>query len=278
MGDSPHSGKIQERIAHPVFRGAFDQDDAKDRGLTLNTVKVGSITLNALFDPETKILYDARFFTYVPILIAIVDQFLEMARGLPISRLSEVTGNRVEFLLRDDPEIPAVDPSRSMYFDEIVKIVKALEDNMNTALALSHASTSAREGGLSVTEHLSQKAETFCSLPEFAQRIQIEEVLDRFIRPGLAVDGGNVILEQIEDGQKLTLTYEGNCGSCGISAGATLAYIERTIRREIHDRVEVIATNASSAWMNNETPGTSSPFGPPPMISETINSREKFNR
>ena len=69
--------------------------------------------------------------------------------------------------------------------------------------------------------------------------LQIEEILDRTIRPALQGDGGD--LEVLElDGHILTIRYEGACGSCPSAATGTLHAIQSVLRDEYDPEIEVI--------------------------------------
>ena len=70
--------------------------------------------------------------------------------------------------------------------------------------------------------------------------IEIEEILDRTIRPGLQADGGD--LEVLElDGNILTVRYQGACGSCPSAMTGTLEGIESILRTEYNPYLEVVA-------------------------------------
>jgi Fe-S cluster biogenesis protein NfuA len=68
---------------------------------------------------------------------------------------------------------------------------------------------------------------------------QIEEILDRTIRPGLQGDGGDLAVIKYED-KKLYVHYEGACGTCPSATSGTLMAIEGIIRDEFDPQVEVI--------------------------------------
>lgn len=69
---------------------------------------------------------------------------------------------------------------------------------------------------------------------------QIEEVLDRTIRPGLQADGGDVELVKLE-GNDLYIFYQGACGGCPSSLMGTLDAIQGILRHEIqNDELSVI--------------------------------------
>lgn len=75
------------------------------------------------------------------------------------------------------------------------------------------------------------------SLPAEVQ--EIEEVLDRTIRPGLQGDGGDLTVIKLED-NKLYVHYEGACGTCPSSTTGTLMAIEGILKDELNKTIEVV--------------------------------------
>lgn len=74
-------------------------------------------------------------------------------------------------------------------------------------------------------------------LPEDVR--QIEEILDRTIRPGLQGDGGDIEVIKYEN-EQLYVRYEGACGTCPSSTSGTLMAIEGILREELQRPIEVI--------------------------------------
>jgi len=63
------------------------------------------------------------------------------------------------------------------------------------------------------------------------ERLKVEEVLDRKIRPALVMDGGNIELIDVKE-NKVYVRLVGACGHCP-SATITLQYgVERLLREE----------------------------------------------
>jgi NFU1 iron-sulfur cluster scaffold homolog, mitochondrial len=76
--------------------------------------------------------------------------------------------------------------------------------------------------------------------PEEQERLdQINELLDARIRPYLQGDGGDLYVIGLE-GNRLTVHYQGACGSCPSSISGTLAGIESLVR-QIEPDIEVVA-------------------------------------
>ena len=76
--------------------------------------------------------------------------------------------------------------------------------------------------------------------PEDQQRLEkINELLDEQIRPYLQGDGGDLHVLGL-DRNRLTVHYQGACGSCPSSLSGTLAGIENLVK-SIEPDIEVIA-------------------------------------
>ena len=76
--------------------------------------------------------------------------------------------------------------------------------------------------------------------PDDQQRIyMINELLDEQIRPYLQGDGGDLHVLALE-GNRLTVHYQGACGSCPSSMSGTLVSIEQLLKT-IEPDIEVVA-------------------------------------
>ena len=68
---------------------------------------------------------------------------------------------------------------------------------------------------------------------------QIEEILDRTIRPGLQADGGDIEIIDYKD-KTVTISYEGACGSCPSAMYGTLDAIHSILRAEYDPELEIM--------------------------------------
>jgi Fe-S cluster biogenesis protein NfuA len=68
---------------------------------------------------------------------------------------------------------------------------------------------------------------------------KINEILDQRVRPALAGDGGGLEVLGLES-NKLTIRYQGACGSCPSAIRGTLVAIENLLRREVNPSIEVL--------------------------------------
>lgn len=68
---------------------------------------------------------------------------------------------------------------------------------------------------------------------------KINEILDQRVRPALAGDGGGLEVLGFES-NKLTIRYQGACGSCPSAIRGTLVAIENLLKREVNPSIEVL--------------------------------------
>lgn len=61
---------------------------------------------------------------------------------------------------------------------------------------------------------------------------QIEDILDRTIRPGLQADGGDIEIISADE-KEVRISYQGACGGCPSAMGGTLDAIENILRHEL---------------------------------------------
>lgn len=66
----------------------------------------------------------------------------------------------------------------------------------------------------------------------------IEEILDKRIRPGLQGDGGDLAVKDFKD-NVLIVKYQGACGTCPSSTTGTLEAIRSILRDEVNPDIEV---------------------------------------
>ena len=109
------------------------------------------------------------------------------------------------------------------------KLVQEVTSVLQTRLPVHDASFT-----LANEEKKKQKRES--RSPEIDQ---IEEILDRTIRPGLQADGGDIEIVDFKD-NVVTVTYEGACGSCPSSMYGTLDAIYSILRSEFHPELDIM--------------------------------------
>jgi len=238
------SKKFEETAAEPAHRGAYYQEDANDKGMALVQAKHKDTKLYWLVDTEEDRIFSSRFFAYGgKVSLGIGEALCVMTEGLTISEACSLLGEDVDRSLRDDPEVSSVPESKSAVFENVEKLLKAAEGEYPAAKAAAFANRMAKEKegeNLPTAAELSINEMAWLGMSKEEKISQVNLVLDEKVRAALNSDGGNVSILDILDDKKIIIQYQGACGSCGSSIGATLSFIENTLRNNIHKDLVVV--------------------------------------
>jgi NifU-like protein len=242
------SRKIESLAASPRHRGAFFTEDATAKDLALVTAKYKDIKVYWLVDPQSDLIYDAKFFSYGgPVSMAMGEILCSLVRGMKLETACETTIEEIENLLRDEPGVPATAQPAETAFANLPMLLDTARETYPSAKALALASLQLKQA-TSVDprkgyESASEADAAWLAKSKQEQLDQVELVLNNDIRPGLNMDGGDLQILDLEEGKKLSVRYEGACGSCGSSVGATLSFIEDTLRRQLYGGMQVTPYN-----------------------------------
>ncbi len=78
------------------------------------------------------------------------------------------------------------------------------------------------------------------ALEERQKLAVIEEVLNSEVRPYIAMDAGGIEVVELTPDFQLKIAYQGNCTSCLSSLGATLSFIQHTLRNRVCAKLVVV--------------------------------------
>jgi len=245
------SQKIASLSAAPKHRGAFFTEDATSKDLALVTAKYKDIKVYWLVDPQSDLIYDAKFFSYGgPVSLALGEMLSTLVKGMKLESACAIAIFHLERLLRDAPEIPSTVVPAEEAFATLPLLLANAKEAYQSAKALALASIQMkasqpgpRKGALGASatfESLTEADEKWLKKPKDEQIQAVEEILTRDIRPGLNFDGGDMQIKDLEEGYRLIIKYQGACGSCGSSTGATLSFIEDSLRRQLFGGMQVI--------------------------------------
>jgi len=245
-GDRKYSQKIEALAQSPKHRGAFFTEDASTKDLALATAKYKDIKVYWLIDPQSDLIYDAKFFSYGgPASVALGEMLCTLARGMKVESATAFTIPQIEALLRDDAATPASAAPAEEVFASLPPLLSAVKDAYAPAkaLALATIAMKAKSDGAprrSAFEALTEADKSWLAKPKEEQISAIETIIDKDIRPGLNMDGGDLHIRDLEDGERLLIKWQGACGGCASSTGATLSYIEDSLRRQVFSGMQVV--------------------------------------
>ncbi len=164
-------------------------------------------------------------------------------RGIKLDEAFAITIADVEAQLRDEPGSPSTAAPMEEAFANLPPLLKTAEESYASAKALALASIQMKKSEAerpTAFENLTERDEKWLAMPREEQIQSIDGIIARDIRPGLNMDGGDMEIVDLEEGRKLTIRYQGACGGCGSATGATLSYIEDTLRRELFGGIQVV--------------------------------------
>ena len=243
VAEEKFSKKFDDAATQPKNRGAYDKDDAGSKGLALVEAKYKDTKVYLLVDRVEDRIYSAKFFAYGgKVSVGIGETLCSMIKGLTLEEACSLRGEDVEASLRDEPDVLAVPESKQKSFDNIGELLKVIQQEYPAAKAVAEASASINKKDIKATSfsELSMAEQAWMGLNKEDQITQINMILDEKVRPALMADGGNVQVLDVVDGEKVMIQYQGACGSCGSSLGATLSFMEQALRKDIYNELIVV--------------------------------------
>lgn len=241
-----YSKKILTRFEKPHNNGAFTQEEASKRGMRLIEGAQGSIDegnwviLHMLLDLTDGMILDARFHAWGgSALIAAADVACDLLVSKHYSQASRLTADLIDKQLRDEPEKPAFPKETySNLYLVLGAIVEATDQCFDLPAATGFDAPPVPKGSSEGLE--GSRYPGWELLPLHDRQAVLEEVLDREIRPYIALDAGGVILKELTSAHEVLISYTGSCTSCYSSVGSTLAYIQHTLRTHVYADIVVI--------------------------------------
>src|SRR5687768_3036904 len=138
--DRKFSKKIETLGQAPKQRGAFFTEDAAAKDLALVTAKYKDIKVYWLVDPQSDLIYDAKFFSYGgPISIALGEKLRTLVKGMKMESAATITIQQLEELLRDEPGLPATAAPAEEAFASLPPLLANALDVYASSKALSLA-------------------------------------------------------------------------------------------------------------------------------------------
>ena len=243
IAEREFSEKFEARAANPVHRGAYYQEDAAEKGMALVQAKHKDTKLYWLVDLTEDRVYSARFFAYGgKVSLGIAETLCSLVEGLTISEACSLKGNEIELGLRDNRDVPSVPETKLPAFEVVDNLLKEIQSEYPSAKSVAEASLLVKNNAENpqTARELSLAEQAWLGLNRDEQIEQVNVVLNEKVRAALNADGGNVEVVDILENKKIIIQYQGACGSCGSSVGATLSFIENALRNQIHKDLVVI--------------------------------------
>jgi NifU-like protein len=243
-----YSKKLITKIDNPRCFGSFSQEEAEARDVRLAIGKEGSlidgneVRLYWLVDKDDGIIIDARFKMYgQSALIGAAEAACELLIGKNYDQASRLTADLIDRQVRDKADIPAFPREAYPHLNLVLGAIEnAAETCADIPIAMSYSAPPVPIGEEGST---SGGYPGWLDLPQKKKIEVIEEVLDRDVRPYIALDAGGVHVMNLIDDREVLISYSGSCTSCYSSVGMTLSYIQQTLRSKVYANLTVIPEN-----------------------------------
>jgi NifU-like protein len=241
---SRYSKKLTAKILNPRSIGVFSKEEADQKNLRLVTGKEGRkedgnfIRFYWLVDKEDGGVVDARFQVFgQSALIGGADAACDIIVGKNYDQARRITSELIDKSLRDKETDPAFPKETIPHLSLIISAIEdCAEQCMDLPLPSGYISMpKPQEFG----EVLENGIPGWFDFPLKQKLSLIEEVLDRDIRPYIAMDAGGVEVINLIEGKEVVITYSGSCTSCYSSIGTTLNYIQQVLRAKVHPTIKV---------------------------------------
>lgn len=252
-----YSKKLQARIENPHNAGFFSEQEAVSRSVYLAKGSDGliedgnSVVFYWLVDPNDGTIIDARFQLFgQSALIGAADAACDLLIGKNYDQASRITADLIDKQVRDRSEDSAFPKETYPHLNLVVgAIIDAAEHCQDLPLADGYRAPPVPlgfDGGAT-----GEGYPGWDDMPQDKKVQIVEEVLDREVRPYIALDAGGVDVIELTSNRELIVAYKGSCTSCYSSVGTTLAYIQQMLRAKVHPQIVVIP--------NYDTPPTGLP-------------------
>ncbi len=241
---SQYSKKLISKIINPKSGGSFTAEEAKLKGLRLEVGEWGSLStgqflkLFVLFDPEDGVIVDAKYQMFGDSsLIGALEVLCETILRKHYEQAARLSSDLIDKAVRDKKETQAFPEETNSRLNICLEALEAIcEAVSDLPVPKGYVSPPVP---FEMSEALSGGYPGFLGLAKEDKLKVIEEVIERDIRPYIALDGGGISVVSLSEQLELKIAYEGNCTSCYSSIGTTLSYIQQVLRTAVHPNLSV---------------------------------------
>ncbi len=240
-----YSKKLAAKIENPRNIGLFTPEESEQRGMRLAIGTEGrvedgnSIRIYWLVDKDDGIIVDAKYqLLGQSALIGAAEAACELIIGKNYDQAKRVSADLIDRHLRDRAEDQAF-PKET--YPHLNLVLGALEMAAEQCTDIPFADTYVASPVPSSIGEVLEGGYPGWSELTLKQKISlIEEVLNRDVRPYIALDAGGVEVINLLEDKEVIITYQGSCTSCYSAIGTTLSYIQQVLRAKVHPSLVVV--------------------------------------
>lgn len=242
---SHYSKKLVAKIEKLRCVGIFtpEESTARDMRLVIGTagrIEDGNIVkLYWLVDRDDGIIVDAKFQAFgQSALLGAAEVACDLMIGKNYDQAKRISTTLIDQQVRDRTEVSAFPKETAPHLNLVLEAIElASEECMDIPLPNTYVAPPAP---LDIGEILEGGYPGWMEMPIKQKIAVIEEVLNRDIRPYIALDAGGVEVLNLIENTQLIIAYQGSCTSCYSSVGTTLSYIQQVLRAKVHPTLVVV--------------------------------------
>lgn len=240
---SRYSKKLVGKIEKAYNAGFFDQKETENRGMRWVMGQEGEVSEGNcvqfywMVDKDDGTIVDVRFQVFGhSALIGAAEVVSDLLVGKNYDQARRIGADLIDKQVRDRADEEAFPQEAAPYLNLVIEAIeKCAEQCGDLPLPVAYVAPPVlfEAGGESGEGYPGWE-----ELTEPQKLTVIEEVMERDIRPYIALDGGGVEVIALS-GNEVVIAYQGNCTSCFSSVGATLSYIQQVVRSKVHQGLSV---------------------------------------
>jgi NifU-like protein len=239
-----YSKKLASKIESLRSVGSFTKEAASERGVRLAMSTEGTVTegniicLYWLVDKEDGTILDARYQAYGhSALFGAAEAACGLLIGKNYDQARRIHADLIDKEVRDKESDPAFPKEAYPYINLVLDAIdKASESCTDLPLPDLYVAPPVPKD---IGEVLEGGFPGWKELPLKKKLAVIEEVLDREIRPYIALDAGGIEVINLLNDTEVVISYSGSCTSCYSSVGTTLSYIQQVLKAKVHPDLQV---------------------------------------
>ena len=240
-----YSKKLIAEIEQPRNMGVFEQAESEARLMHLaigfdGKVEDGNfIQLYWLVDKDDGIIVDCKFQAFgQSALLGAAEAVCEILVGKNYDQAKRVGAELIDRHLRDRSEETAFPKETHPHLN---LVIGAIDHAAEQCVGIPFAETYVTPPmPTSMGEVIPGGYPGWMELPLKKKIAVIEDVLDRDIRPYIALDAGGVEVLNLLQDREVIISYQGSCTSCYSAVGTTLSFIQQTLRNKVHPELVVV--------------------------------------
>ncbi|ANH78656.1 NifU family protein [Candidatus Chlamydia sanziniae] len=240
------SKKVMKKFLTPYCAGMFSEEEAAAKDAHLIIGRQGHrligncVFLYWLVDKTNGKILDAKFQYFGhPYLIPLAETICNLVVNKSYADAYKITLDDIDQSLRTHQHQAALPPDSLPLYHLIIDALDiAIEQCLNIPLEDGSLPLQESPINLDFEDANPYTQEDWEELPAEKKLQILHSIIEQKINPYVAMDGGEVAIETLED-NLVTIAYSGNCSGCLSSVGTTLNSIGQLLKAYVYPELQI---------------------------------------